>query len=132
MDQDRAGVARPGGVIVTEAAAAEGPILDELVVTRLRELRLQVQKPGEDLLGELIGLFERDSALRLSALRSASTSDERRQAAHALKGSAANLGAARVAALALHIEKNPAEPADLGRLARSVSEAIAELRLVFG
>lgn len=125
-------MARPGGVIVTEPAAAEVPILDELVVTRLRELRLQVQKPGEDLLGELIGLFERDSALRLSTLRSASRSVDRKQAAHALKGSAANLGASRVAMLALRIERHPAEPADLEKLARSVAEAIAELRRVFG
>lgn len=111
--------------------ASEGALLDETVVKRLSELRRQVQRPGEDLLGELIGLFERDSASRLAVLRGAPSAADRRQAAHALKGSAANLGAARVAARALVIEKNPGEPGDVVGLEASVREAILELRRVF-
>lgn len=111
--------------------ALEGAILDEIVVKRLSELRRQVQRPGEDLLGELIGLFERDSASRLAVLHAAPSATDRRQAAHALKGSAANLGAARVAARALAIEKNPGEPGDVVGLEASVREAILELRRVF-
>lgn len=117
---------------MTEQDVAAGPILDEVVVARLRELRTQVQRPGEDLLADLIGLFERDSEGRLRAMRDAVTPAGRKEAAHALKGSAANLGAARVAALALRIERNPAEPGDVDALAAAVTEAIATLRGVFG
>ncbi|OGQ17158.1 MAG: hypothetical protein A2138_27115 [Deltaproteobacteria bacterium RBG_16_71_12] len=106
----------------------QGAILDEAVLTRLRELRAQVQRPGEDLLGELIALFERDSRMRLQALRAAATPAERKQAAHALKGSAANLGAARVAALAQHAERHPEEPVDVDTLAAAVTQAASALR----
>jgi HPt (histidine-containing phosphotransfer) domain-containing protein len=116
---------------VGEPVAGDGPVLDDVVVRRLRELRAQVQRPGEDLLGELIGLFERDSAGRLETLRVGQGATVRRQAAHALKGSAANLGAARVAARALAIERAPELPGDVDGLAAAVTEAIAELRRVF-
>lgn len=106
----------------------EGSVLDEVVVKRLRDLRAQVQRPGEDMLGDLVALFERDSGSRLDALRGAATATARRQAAHALKGSAANLGAAQVAELALVIERNPDAPADVDTLATAVRRAIAELR----
>ncbi|MCC7070246.1 MAG: Hpt domain-containing protein [Deltaproteobacteria bacterium] len=106
----------------------QGSVLDDVVVKRLRDLRAQVQRPGEDMLGDLVALFERDSALRLDALRAASTATARRQAAHALKGSAANLGAAQVAALALVIERSPEAAADVDTLASAVRRAIAELR----
>lgn len=113
---------------MTRQGAAEGPILDDVVVRRLGDLRRQVQRPEEDLLGELILLFERDSAARLQVLRAPPSPEERRQAAHALKGSAANLGALRVAARALHIERNPEDPVDVDGLAAAVAEAIVELR----
>ena len=63
---------------MTEQDAAAGPILDEVVVTRLRELRTQVQRPGEDLLADLIGLFDRDSEGRLRAMRATATSADRK------------------------------------------------------
>ncbi len=103
-------------------------VLDDVVVKRLRDLRAQVQRPGEDMLGDLVALFERDSAARLEALRAATHANARRQAAHALKGSAANLGAAHVAALALDIERNPAAAPDVDGLETAVRRAIAALR----
>ena len=113
------------------AAPGELPILDETVLARLHDLRAQVQRPGEDMLGELIVLFERDSGARIEALRHAADAAERKQAAHALKGSAANLGALRVAARALHIEKHPGDPVDVDGLAGAVAESVAELRVRF-
>lgn len=113
-------------------APEPGPVLDEVVVQRLRDLRAQVQRPGEDLLDELIALFERDSAGRLHALRIASLAQERKAAAHALKGSAANLGALRVAALALDVERDPAHAVDVDGLASAVAEAIVALRRQLG
>src|SRR5205823_10755726 len=81
-------------------------VVDDVVVRRLLTLRDQVAKPGEDVLGELLQLFERDSRVRLLALKdalAARDSGARKSAAHALKGSAGNVGARRVAAIAAHI-----------------------------
>src|ERR1051325_828999 len=84
------------------------PVVDDVVVSRLLALRDQVAKPGEDVLGELLVLFERDSVTRLEALHqalAARDADAKKNAAHALKGAASNIGAARVAAWAAHVEK---------------------------
>ncbi|MBI1947502.1 MAG: Hpt domain-containing protein [Deltaproteobacteria bacterium] len=107
-------------------------ILDEVVLKRLRELRALVERPGENLLGDLLVLFERDSKARLEALRAASSPTARKNAAHALKGSAANLGARTVAALALAIERAPEQPADVDALAAAVEQAMVALRARLG
>ena len=106
------------------------PVVDDVVVERLRALRDQVAQPGEDVLGELLSLFTRDTQTRVVALRAAvpeGRTDDRRSAAHALKGSAANIGAPRVAALAAHVEKNDVTGADIDRLEREVAEAVGVL-----
>ncbi|HEY4222877.1 MAG TPA: Hpt domain-containing protein [Myxococcota bacterium] len=87
---------------------AHVPIVDDVVIKRLFALRDQVARPGEDVLGELLVLFDRDSKARVSTLRDSAIAAERKNAAHALKGAAGNVGAARVAAMAAHVEKNPA------------------------
>lgn len=122
------GVTRSAGGTVPRAANEQDAILDEAVLTRLRELRAQVQRPGEDLLGDLIALFERDSRARVQTLRVAASAAERKQAAHALRGSAANLGAARVAALALRAERHPEQPVDVDELMTAVEQAALALR----
>ena len=107
------------------------PVVDDVVVKRLLLLRDQVAKPGEDVLGELLGLFERDSKTRLTALRMSiadGRADDRKNAAHALKGSAGNVGAQRVAAIAAHVEKNGGVAADIDHLEEQVGEAIVALR----
>jgi HPt (histidine-containing phosphotransfer) domain-containing protein len=107
------------------------PIVDDVVVKRLLTLRDQVAKPGEDVLGDLLSLFERDTRTRLEAIRSAvshANADERKNAAHALKGSAGNVGAQRVAAIAAFVEKNWPAHGDLERLELEVAEALAVLR----
>jgi HPt (histidine-containing phosphotransfer) domain-containing protein len=66
---------------------------------------------SEDMVAELLTMFRSDSASRLEALRSAVHSgDERamRSVAHSLKGSAAQLGAARMAEACRLMEEGPA------------------------
>jgi HPt (histidine-containing phosphotransfer) domain-containing protein len=106
------------------------PVVDEAVIQRLRALRDQVARPGEDVLGELLALFVNDTAVRLQTIRAALASGDaegRRLAAHALKGSAGNVGARRVAELAAHVEKNPATPADIDALEEEVAAAVQVL-----
>jgi HPt (histidine-containing phosphotransfer) domain-containing protein len=119
---------------------ADLPIVDEIAVKRLRQLRDQVAKPGEDVLGELLGLFERDARVRVDAIRAAvalgtgalgtgaAAAEARRQAAHALKGAAGNIGAARVAATAGHVEKNEIDEAVVDLLRDEVEAALQALR----
>lgn len=120
--------------------SVEVPIVDDVAVMRLRQLRDQVARPGEDVLGELLSLFERDAHARIAVLRAvASASREgsdvatdpheaRRQAAHALKGAAGNIGASRVAATAAHVEKNVVGPETIDLLQQEVDAALTALR----
>jgi two-component system, sensor histidine kinase and response regulator len=80
-----------------------GPI-DEQVLERYRVL----QEEGDpDLVVELIEVFEADLPSRLDGLREAigdGAADPIRKAAHALKGSAAAIGAVALASLAAELE----------------------------
>lgn len=108
----------------------EVPALDEDIVTRLRTLRDQVSLSGEDVLGDLLALFQRDGALRADAIREALVTQDpeaRRKAAHSLKGSAGNMGARRVALLAQHAERVDATLADVDRLECELQRAVALL-----
>lgn len=114
---------------------ADVPVVDEIAVKRLLQLRDQVARPGEDVLGELLNLFERDAIVRIAALRSAlgdvdaaASAEARRQAAHALKGAAGNIGAARVALTAARIERNEVDLAVVDLLQREVATALQALR----
>jgi len=79
-------------------------VIDEQVLERYRIL----QEEGEpDLILELIGVFEADLPKRLDGLREAvggGAADPIRKAAHALKGSAATIGAVALAGLAAELE----------------------------
>lgn len=117
--------------------ADDVPVVDEIAVRRLRQLRDQVARPGEDVLAELLGLFERDAHVRVKALRAAvalaatdvaASAEARRQAAHALKGAAGNIGAARVALTAGHAEKNDIDGTVVDLLHREVEAALQALR----
>lgn len=107
----------------------DAPVIDDVVVERLCLLRDRVARPGEDVLGELLSLFERDAHVRLDDLARARSREEQRLSAHALKGAAANVGAARVAAWAAHIEKNECCAEALAQLAREITAAVAALRV---
>ena len=80
------------------------PAVDVSVLAELREY----QKPGEpDFVTELIGVFIEDLADRLSQIRSglqAADTHRVNQAAHALKGASAELGARRMQEICSRIE----------------------------
>ncbi|MDP9486934.1 MAG: response regulator, partial [Actinomycetota bacterium] len=76
--------------------------LDPGVIEGLRELG------GDELFGELAGLFLEDAPPRLEALREAIGSGDASsvgQAAHALKGSSGNMGATRMASICAELEE---------------------------
>lgn len=78
------------------------------VDTEVLQMLADLQEPGEpDLLRELLALFLRDTPERLDALRRALARDDfdtTGRAAHSVKGSAANLGAGALQALAARAE----------------------------
>ncbi|HEY7545557.1 MAG TPA: response regulator, partial [Blastocatellia bacterium] len=87
-----------------QESRVESGAIDRATLETLRGL----QGEGEpDLVAELIGIFLQDTPLRLAAIseaiRSADAS-ELTSAAHALKGSSANLGATGMSALCLKLE----------------------------
>jgi CheY-like chemotaxis protein/HPt (histidine-containing phosphotransfer) domain-containing protein len=102
------------------------PSLDHDVVDGLREM----QDEGEpDLLAELVEIFAEDTHTRLTDLREAldrGNAESLKQTAHALKGSAANLGARRMAHFAARIE----ELGDSGDL-KEVADLLEELQREF-
>ena len=80
------------------------PTVDQRVLDGLREMLLD----GEpDLLAELVELFVEDASARLESLREAlnvGDADSIAKTAHALKGSAGNLGASRMTRVAAQLE----------------------------
>jgi HPt (histidine-containing phosphotransfer) domain-containing protein len=98
------------------------------------QMLADLQEPGEpDLLRELITLFLRDTPERLDALRRALAREDLEttgRAAHSLKGSAANLGAAGLQTLAASAEaaaRNRDQPA-LSTLLASLDAEFAQVR----
>ena len=101
-------------------------ILDGNVIAALRELSLLAES---DLLGSVIKIFERDSVdtvVRISAAVRADQSGDLQQALHRLKGSAATLGAQRVAALCGQME-TAVEQSGTSGIARLLEHLEAEL-----
>lgn len=112
----RAGVmvrpgAPPAGAPAAEAHPAPAantwtvPVLDQQSLARLRQL----QQPGQpDPVAEIIDLFLQDLPRRMQLISDALSRQDAaalKSAAHSLKGSARNLGAARLAALCAELEK---------------------------
>ena len=102
---DDAGMLNLNLVEVTDGEVATAAVLDQDILENLRDL------PGEgadDLLGELIILFAQEAPPRIAKLCDAlQQNDAKRvmQVAHSLKGSSANLGATRMAALCNELEQ---------------------------
>ena len=109
----------------TEGAAT----LDRNVITGLKELR----EPGQpDPLKELVDLFARDAHPRLQAMQQAYDDGDLPKlaaAAHALKGSASNLGARRLAQLCAGLEKQ-AKNGHAERAGQTLTEVSAEFARV--
>jgi HPt (histidine-containing phosphotransfer) domain-containing protein len=83
------------------------PILDETVLARLRSLGGRVAHAGEDVVAELVSLFERDSRSQVERMRVHLDTQDMGgvgEAAHALKGACLAVGARRVANLCKSLE----------------------------
>lgn len=111
-------------------------VLDAAAIARLRHLAETVAQPGEDLIGQLVGIFVNDSRTRFAELAAAwrrGDSAVACRAAHTIKGSAANLGAQRVVLLGRAIEQlchdeAPCDEVALESLRVALDEAWAALR----
>jgi two-component system sensor histidine kinase/response regulator len=121
-------VALPGSSVAKQAAA-EG-VLDESVLAELREY----QNPGEpDFVTELIGIFSEDLTNRLiqiSDALEAGDANRVRQAAHALKGASAELGAQRMRVICSRLELSAAEGSIVAgpAMARELEEEAVQVR----
>lgn len=102
------------------------PLLDAESIENLRALG----EPGDDsFLKEIIGIYLTDTPQRLEDLRRSHAAGDQQafvRAAHTIKGSSANVGAAAVRALAEHLE----HVAKTGPIA-PLGEAIPELAAAF-
>lgn len=97
--------------------------LDESALARLREWG------GDELLGQLIGIFLTNAPVRMSQIRSVGSGAdiaEAERGAHSLKSSAANLGAMQVRELAEEIERSAGE-GDANR----VKEVLPQIEVAF-
>ena len=96
------------------------------------EMLASLQEPGEpDLLAELIGLFLRDTSERLQALHDAALDAARvARVAHAVKGSAANIGAMRLQQVAGDLEEAGHQFCPARELASLVAEVSVEYERV--
>jgi CheY-like chemotaxis protein len=95
----------PQPLAVTGGAPAAAPALDQDRIAILRELG---PEDGRGLLPEAVAAFRRELPARIAALQAAVDDGDGPalvQAAHALKGSAANIGAAAVAGLCAELEQ---------------------------
>jgi CheY-like chemotaxis protein len=119
---------RPADASAVDTAPAT-EVLDRTVIDGLKELR----EPGQpDPLAELIELFFRDARPRLEAMEQALGRDDLAAltaSAHALKGSASNLGARTLAGLCAAMERQ-AKAGDLALARESFFEVKQELKKV--
>ena len=123
---------RRGAMTETTArngAEAAGETLDAAVIAALRELDVS---PGGDAARELVGVFLRDSDVRLEKLRRAVGEGDAQAIAglcHSLKGSSAVLGGRRMADLCAALEWL-ASAGDLASAAQKLGELEAEFSRV--
>jgi len=110
----------------------EIPIIDEEAIENLRALD---EDGGDAFLREVIDIFKDDTPLRIQELRSSLAAGDQptfTRAAHSVKGSSANIGAARLRALAADLETRSRQSLDdlageVDRMEASFQEACAEL-----
>jgi two-component system, sensor histidine kinase and response regulator len=122
----------PAGDPVAERPPSPAPpapedeqTLDTQVLDRLRSLQ---GGGGPSLLAELVELFSQDAPAHLAGLKEALARGDHRaaeRAAHTLKGSAGNLGAARLAAICHATEAAVSSPGGVA------PELVAELEAEF-
>ncbi len=115
-------------------------VLDTEPIARLREMGRAL---GPDVPRRILELYLGDSPARLATLRRGLADGDAQaieRAAHALKGSSANLGASALAELCHQLEKLPADAVSVGAGARfaaleaeygKVEQAMRELLVEF-
>lgn len=100
----------------SEAAVAQAPAVDLEHLLGFTDGDLQLE-------GELSALFLSSAGVYLERMAEALRNGEPwRQAAHALKGASANLGARQMAAVALQAEHSDPSPGRLRELRRALDE----------
>jgi CheY-like chemotaxis protein len=123
-------LAELGRVLARWAPAQPDVVLDPSVLDHIREL----EEPGETtLFGDMLRAFQASASEQLQRLQLATRTGDAEvitDAAHALKGSAAALGATRVRALALDLELHGASSERLPGLIRAVDEALQALERI--
>jgi two-component system, sensor histidine kinase and response regulator len=131
-DEDEASVLKSGDGSTSREDSAEDP-LDRSALARLGELQVE----GEpDILIELIEIFLTDVPPQIVALREAVEAGDAysvERIAHTLKGSAANMGAERVAAICAKLEwsgRSEDLMVALGQISR-LEEEFRHVRRVF-
>lgn len=114
---------------------AATPVLDTHIVGQLQALQRHSGRPAEEVFGELLRVFDSDGRTRLTALYDATRAGrcgDVARVSHALRGAAANTGAARLAACAAHIEDEASagrlDPTDIDALAAAFGDGCAALR----
>jgi CheY-like chemotaxis protein len=85
---------------------------------------------GEDIVAEICALFMDEAGTRVGQLRAAPDLDAVHRGAHALKGSASNVGAVAVSSLAAELEHADADA--VGPLLTRLEEAVALTRAALG
>jgi HPt (histidine-containing phosphotransfer) domain-containing protein len=120
---------------LSEAAADLGDTRDAVDMSVLKGLE-EAQVEGEpDIVVELMELYLEDAARKLAAMRECSAGKDGRslaRLAHSLKGSSANLGACRAAALCDGLERiAEGEPGGGGVLLAGLELELACVRRVF-
>jgi len=116
-----------GGMKLSGAVAAS---LDPAIIQGIRELQIE----GEpDILGELVGLYLRDSSVHLARMRQALDEDNRqvlRRSTHSLKGTSASMGARELARLCAQLEDLLQAESNIDVLADGMADIDAEYERV--
>jgi HPt (histidine-containing phosphotransfer) domain-containing protein len=106
----------------------EQPVLDPATIATLRDL-----SPGDDsFLVEIVGIFLNDTPGRVAEMRHGARQGDAKvvaRAAHSLKGSSGNFGAAKLQAISKQIEEL-ANAGDLAGAARHFEALEAECAVV--
>ena len=108
-------------------ACRDDPVLDAGVIQSLRALS---ERDEQGLFGQLAEIFDASAVDRLASLRRARRDEDvagLARAAHALRGSAAALGATRLCQLCAHIERNGASEGVLDHVAVELGRVRAAL-----
>jgi histidine phosphotransfer protein HptB len=91
------------------------------------ELRALAEGGDDDLVKEVLSVFQSDTAERLHAMRATTDREELRKQAHALKGSSGQVGAIGLSKICQTLETNAraAQPDELQKLVAEIESEFA-------